>query len=174
FWIARRRRGFIAASGMPDFAATVISRASLENIFDRTASCRPLRCMIFLNCEWPAMATPYRLAAPVTRRRCRWRGTRRLRRPSRAPFFGMPPYNFLAARRPAGERRKPAPSGPERRNGFGKARAETQGRDLLGKPRPVGDLHSHAADRRRPVRRFETALRHFRDEAVERLLLVHS
>jgi hypothetical protein len=28
----------------------------LENIFDRTASWRPLRCMMFLNCEWPAMA----------------------------------------------------------------------------------------------------------------------
>ena len=42
---------------MPILAATVISRASLENIFDRTASWRPLRCMMFLNCEWPAMAS---------------------------------------------------------------------------------------------------------------------
>ena len=46
----------------PSFAATVISRASLENIFDRAASCRPLRCMMFLNCEWPAMASPRRLS----------------------------------------------------------------------------------------------------------------
>ncbi|MNT57581.1 hypothetical protein D3C72_1949570 [compost metagenome] len=38
FWIARRRRAFIAGSAMPDLAATVISRASLENIFERTAS----------------------------------------------------------------------------------------------------------------------------------------
>src|SRR5690606_20529617 len=52
---ARRRRGFIAGSGKPDLAATVISRASLEKILERTASWRPLRCMMFLNCEWPAM-----------------------------------------------------------------------------------------------------------------------
>jgi hypothetical protein len=55
FWIASRSRGFIAGSGDPILAATVISRASFENIFERTASCRPLRCMMFLNCEWPAM-----------------------------------------------------------------------------------------------------------------------
>src|SRR5690606_37856471 len=41
--------------GAPTLAATVISRASLENIFDLAASWRPLRCMMFLNCEWPAM-----------------------------------------------------------------------------------------------------------------------
>ena len=57
FWIASRRRGFIVGSGTPHLAATVISRASLENIFDRTASWRPLRCMMFLNCEWPAMTS---------------------------------------------------------------------------------------------------------------------
>ena len=56
FWTASLRRGFIVGSGSPCLAATVISRASLENIFDRTASWRPLRCMMFLNCEWPAMA----------------------------------------------------------------------------------------------------------------------
>src|SRR5918994_1613627 len=56
FCTARRRRGFIDGSGVPLLAATVISRAILENIFDRTASWRPLRCMMFLNCEWPAMA----------------------------------------------------------------------------------------------------------------------
>src|SRR5262245_38490848 len=52
---AARNRGFMAGSGMPSFAATVISRASLPNSFDLAASCRPLRCMMFLNCEWPAM-----------------------------------------------------------------------------------------------------------------------
>ena len=57
FCTASLRRGFIAGSGAPDLAATVISRASLENIFERTASWRPLRCMMFLNCEWPAMAS---------------------------------------------------------------------------------------------------------------------
>ena len=54
--IAARRRGFMFGSGMPIFAATVISRPSLENTLERTASTRPLRCMMFLNWEWPAMA----------------------------------------------------------------------------------------------------------------------
>src|SRR5277367_57367 len=53
--IAARNRAFIAGSGWPSLAATVISRASLPNSFDFWASCRPLRCMMFLNWEWPAM-----------------------------------------------------------------------------------------------------------------------
>src|SRR5438105_7653139 len=52
---AARNRGFIAGSGVPNLADTVISRASLPNSFDFWASCRPLRCMMFLNWEWPAM-----------------------------------------------------------------------------------------------------------------------
>ncbi len=52
---ARRSRGFIAGSGIPDLAATVISRERREKSFERTASARPLRCMMFLNLEWPAM-----------------------------------------------------------------------------------------------------------------------
>src|SRR4029078_5012465 len=55
--IAARRRGFIAGSGRPSFAATVISRASLPHRLELMASCRPLRCMMFLNCEWPAKAS---------------------------------------------------------------------------------------------------------------------
>src|SRR5690606_33204947 len=58
FCTARRRRGFMAGSGAPILAATVISRASFENIFDLAASWRPFRCMMFLNCEWPAMTLP--------------------------------------------------------------------------------------------------------------------
>src|SRR6266436_3267857 len=54
---AARRRGFIAGSGMPSLADTVISRASLPNSLDFTLSCRPLRCMMFLNWECPAMAS---------------------------------------------------------------------------------------------------------------------
>src|SRR5215472_14285776 len=54
---AARRRGFMAGSGRPSLAATVISRASLLNSLDFTASCRPLRCMMFLNCECPAIAS---------------------------------------------------------------------------------------------------------------------
>ena len=53
--IAARSRAFIAGSGWPILAATVISRASLPNSFDFWASCLPLRCMMFLNWEWPAM-----------------------------------------------------------------------------------------------------------------------
>src|SRR5690349_2393398 len=58
FCTARRRRALNAGSGMPSLAATVISRASLENTFERAASDLPLRCMIFLACEWPAMRSP--------------------------------------------------------------------------------------------------------------------
>ena len=50
-----RNRAFIEGSGWPILAATVISRASLLNSFDFWASCRPLRCMMFLNWECPAM-----------------------------------------------------------------------------------------------------------------------
>ena len=52
---AARSRGFMTGSGVPSLAATVISRASLPNSFDFWASCLPLRCMMFLNWEWPAM-----------------------------------------------------------------------------------------------------------------------
>src|SRR5664280_2728269 len=53
--IAARSRAFMPGSGWPILAATVISRASLLNSFDFWASCRPLRCMMFLNWECPAM-----------------------------------------------------------------------------------------------------------------------
>src|SRR5205085_12532367 len=53
--MAARKPARIPGSGRPSLAATVISRASLLNSLDLTASCRPLRCMIFLNCECPAM-----------------------------------------------------------------------------------------------------------------------
>ena len=36
-------------SGMPIFAATVISRANLEKSLERIASCLPFLCMMFLN-----------------------------------------------------------------------------------------------------------------------------
>src|SRR5687767_4462179 len=54
--LAARRRGLEAGSGEPRRAAVVISRISLVKILARAASWRPLRCMMFLNCEWPAMA----------------------------------------------------------------------------------------------------------------------
>ena len=41
---ARRSRGFLSGSGSPILAATVISLESLENSFERAASCLPLRC----------------------------------------------------------------------------------------------------------------------------------
>src|SRR5215467_6781556 len=53
--MAARSRAFIDGSGRPSLAETVISRASLPNSFDLAASCRPLRCMMFLNWECPAM-----------------------------------------------------------------------------------------------------------------------
>src|SRR6516164_5799338 len=59
--MAARSRAFIVGSGRPSLADTVISRASLPNSLDFTASCRPLRCMMFLNCECPAIASVSRL-----------------------------------------------------------------------------------------------------------------
>src|SRR5262245_51242955 len=53
--IAARSRAFIAGSGRPSLAAVVISRASLENSLERALSWRPLRCMMFLNWECPAI-----------------------------------------------------------------------------------------------------------------------
>ena len=41
--MAARRRGFMAGSGRPILAATVISRASLEKSLERFLSCAPLR-----------------------------------------------------------------------------------------------------------------------------------
>ncbi|MNC99856.1 hypothetical protein D3C83_182830 [compost metagenome] len=55
---AARRRAFMSGSGRPDLAATVISRASLENIAERFLSCAPLRYMMFLNLLWPAILLP--------------------------------------------------------------------------------------------------------------------
>src|SRR3712207_1125848 len=52
---AARSRGFASGSGRPIFAATVISRESLENIAERFLSCAPLRYMMFLNLLWPAI-----------------------------------------------------------------------------------------------------------------------
>src|SRR6266478_1563299 len=56
--IAARSRAFMLGSGWPILAATVISRASLLNSFDFLASCRPLRCMMFLKWGCPAMRLP--------------------------------------------------------------------------------------------------------------------
>src|SRR5580693_3680042 len=60
--MAARNRAFMAGSGVPSLAETVISRASLPNNFDFAASCRPLRCMMFLNCEWPGIVHSLRLS----------------------------------------------------------------------------------------------------------------
>src|ERR1700754_1274240 len=54
--IAARRRGLALGSAAPKRAAVVISRISLVKIFALAASWRPLRCMMFLNWEWPAIA----------------------------------------------------------------------------------------------------------------------
>src|SRR6185503_630753 len=59
---AARRRGLDAGSAAPSRAAVVISRISLVKTFALAASCRPLRCMMFLNWEWPAIALTTRLS----------------------------------------------------------------------------------------------------------------
>ena len=52
---AARKRALASGSGRPIFAATVISRLNLENSVERFLSCAPLRYMMFLYFEWPAM-----------------------------------------------------------------------------------------------------------------------
>src|SRR5688572_11473802 len=54
--IAARSRGLAAGSGRPERAAVVNSRISLVKTLPRFLSCAPLRYMMFLNCEWPAIA----------------------------------------------------------------------------------------------------------------------
>src|SRR5205807_9898186 len=53
--IAARSRGLALGSGSPERAAVVSSRISLVKILPRFLSCAPLRYMMFLNCEWPAI-----------------------------------------------------------------------------------------------------------------------
>src|ERR1041385_4664676 len=54
--IAARNRGLAAGSGTPARAAVMISRMSLVKSLPRLASCLPLRCMMFLNWECPAIS----------------------------------------------------------------------------------------------------------------------
>src|SRR5471032_1637668 len=54
---AERNRGFMLGSGKPARAAVVNSRISLVKTLARLASCAPLRCMMFLNWEWPDIET---------------------------------------------------------------------------------------------------------------------
>src|SRR3954470_22445664 len=54
--IAARNRALASGSGRPILAATVISRASLENRLERFLSCAPFRYMMFLYLLWPAIA----------------------------------------------------------------------------------------------------------------------
>src|SRR3954462_8976562 len=61
--MAARSRAFIDGSGSPSLAETVISRASLLKSLDLALSCRPLRCMMFLNWECPAMLVVRRVLA---------------------------------------------------------------------------------------------------------------
>src|SRR5688500_16533840 len=60
FWMASLSRGLPSGLVPPSLAATVTSRASFEKSFALMASCRPFRCMMFLNCEWPAIAVIFR------------------------------------------------------------------------------------------------------------------
>ncbi len=55
-WMAERSRGFMVGSAMPERAATVSSRINFVKTLARLASCAPLRYMMFLNCEWPAIS----------------------------------------------------------------------------------------------------------------------
>src|SRR5664279_5522671 len=62
---AARSRAFMDGSGRPNFAATVISRASFEKSLARIASCLPFLCMMFLNWLCPAIAVFYLQFGPA-------------------------------------------------------------------------------------------------------------
>src|SRR6266478_7757650 len=95
--IAARSRAFIAGSGWPILAATVISRASFENSFDFWASCRPLRCMMFLNWECPAM----RSLSGFVREKWGWKARRyRLRPGQNQRFAAAAPLGEVQAHEP--------------------------------------------------------------------------
>src|SRR5271170_437423 len=55
--MASRRRALAVGSGRPCLAASVMSRDSLEKIFERFLSWAPLRNWMFLNLECPAMVS---------------------------------------------------------------------------------------------------------------------
>src|SRR5437762_11364369 len=52
---AARSRGLAFGSDRPERAAVVSSRMILVKTLARFLSCAPLRYMMFLNCEWPAI-----------------------------------------------------------------------------------------------------------------------
>src|SRR5262245_23215730 len=152
--IAARRRGFIVGSGTPSFAETVISRASLPNSLDLTASCRPLRCMMFLNWECPAMVVsrgmhPARHKAP--------HGPNPVIKNAGVIFGRAPEW-------------KPS---PERRPRLFESTAEAYPSDAARKTGRIVGFDGDGAQRRRTQRRFEAARRDAPDETVERLVFAH-
>src|ERR1700737_438230 len=138
---AARRRGFIAGSGRPSLAATVISRESLPNTLERTASCRPLRCMMFLNCEWPAKAASGKSASNQCGR-----------------------VIILHAVEIKRQR-----SFPETRPRLGQLPAEPHRRNAQRKTGCVVDLDRERAQGRRAIRRLELARGDAAHEALQRL-----
>src|SRR5947199_756320 len=129
--IAARSRGFIAGSGKPSFAATVSSRASLPNSLDLIASCRPLRCMMFLNCEWPAKLVLLKTAT----------SGRHLRLGNGARYRSERPKNLF----------------PERRTRFLEPPPEPHRRDARCQSRRIVRLDRHRAQCGWAVRWLELA-----------------
>src|SRR5499433_1041780 len=151
---AARSRAFMPGSGNPSLAATVISRASLPNSLDLAASCRPLRCMMFLNCECPAMVVS--------------NGVRPARRQGAA--------RANPVKRDAGVIFRRAPEwkpSPERRPRLFESTAETYRSDTARETGRIVGFDRDRAQRRRPQRRFEATRRDSAHETVERLVLAH-
>src|SRR5262249_14248079 len=163
--MAARRRGFIAGSGMPSFAATVISRASLPNSFDLAASWRPLRCMMFLNWECPAMVVLCRDPINTMLRRADARAN-----PLRSRDDGLIgcPHGKI---QPSGAAH---PLLPERRPRLLERAAEADGADLGREPALVVGLHRERRQRRWPHRGLELGARDLAQEAADRLVLGHA
>src|SRR5262249_42944507 len=152
------RRGFIAGSGMPSLAATVISRASLPNSFDLAASWRPLRCMMFLNCECPAMAQN--------------RSTRSAARAGAVTMLSSSREGGLIGR--TSGKIQPNESIPERRPRRLQHAAEADRADPGCEPARIVGLDRKPAQRRRPQRGLELGCRDLAQEATDRLVLRHA
>src|SRR6185312_6280672 len=143
--MASRRRGFISGSGTPAFAATVISRANFAKSLARIASRLPLRCMIFLNCEWPAIGQvrrALRIGGPLSRLGCRWSSLARCGRHFRDGRLQMWPL--------------------------------TQRLNARGKAGRIVDIDQQPGDRSRADGGLEAPARDFCQEAVDRLVAFHA
>src|SRR5262249_8642898 len=201
---AARRRGFMAGSGSPILAETVISRASFPNNLDLAASCRPLRCIMFLNWEWPAMVcsstarVPRKMKSAIGEVMGKWSDVRGVIERACAEIQNRLARNFarIAPRRSArvnfirSQRRcartrqigvarvtiekQQASSFPKLRPRLLQPAPQAHGCDAARESAGVVGLDRERAQRRLAHRRLEARARDLGQEPRQWLVLVHS